>query len=238
MIWLWLCPTVLAAQDNTFRLAIPTELEASGLMRHLLPRFTLKHGVRITPVTEGEEAEARFGVEGLAVFTGLGQIWALSHDGSALPMKFADWLRSEVGRNTIAAFQHEGEAVFATDITPTVAAAALTFDGDPVKGRALSFAHCGRCHVIDETNRMNDMGATPSFGMLRTLDDWRDRFATFYDRNPHPSFTQVAEVTPPFDPARPPPIVPLEIAQDDLDAILAFVATIPLADLGAPIQFQ
>ena len=232
------CPVQLVAQDVDFRLAIPVELENTGFMQHLLPRFTLKHGVRITKVSQDQEAAARFGSEGSAVFSGLGQTWALSHDGSDGPVKFADWLQSEVGRNTIAAFQSDGSAIFTADIAPTIVVADLNFDGDPVLGKVLSFSHCGRCHKINETNRMNDMGATPSFGMLRTLENWQDRFATFYVRNPHPSFTQVAEITLPFDAKRPPPIVPLEITEDELEAIIAYVATIPLADLGAPIQYQ
>jgi mono/diheme cytochrome c family protein len=207
-------------------------------MQYLLPRFSLKHQVRITQVGENDPAQARFGSEGLAVFEGLGQIWALAHDGGAGPVKFADWLRSSVGRDTIASFAPEGTALFTSDIAPKVAVAELQFDGDPVAGKKLSFTHCARCHVIDASNKMKGMGATPSFGMLRTLDDWQDRFTSFYVRNPHPSFTQVADISPPFDPARPPPIVPLEITQDDLEAILAFVATVPAADLGDPIQIQ
>jgi mono/diheme cytochrome c family protein len=238
IIWFWFYPVVLVAQDAGFRLAIPSELEATGFMQHLLPRFTLKHRVRITRVFGGEAAEARFGADGVAVFAGLGQIWTLTHDGSDGPTKFADWLGSEVGRNTIVAFQMNGKAVFTTDIAPPVVVAEQAFDGDPVRGGVLSFKHCGRCHIIDDSNRMNDMGATPSFGMMRTLDDWRDRFETFYVRNPHPSFTQIFEITPAFSPQRPPPIVPVRLTQDELSAIVAFVATIPLADLGAPIQSQ
>jgi hypothetical protein len=82
------------------------------------------------------------------------------------------------------------------------------------------------------------MEQTPSFALLRTFSDWQDRFSTFYVRNPHPSFTQVIDITPPFARNLPPAIVPLEITQDELDSILAYVATILPADLGAPLQNQ
>ena len=49
---------------------------------------------------------------------------------------------------------------------------------------------------------------------------------------PHPSFTQVEGVTPPFDPARPPHIAPVELTIDDVEAIAAFARTIPPKDLG------
>ncbi|SFR64266.1 hypothetical protein [Litoreibacter janthinus] len=238
VILVLMMPAAVSAQDSGFRLAVPAALEQSGFMQHILPRFSLKHGVRVARVAETDPADATLGADGVPVFAGLGQVWALQHDGHAGAAKFEGWLRSDVGRNTIAAFQRDGAALFTSDVAPVVAKVEITFDGDPVQGEKLSFAHCGRCHVINETNRMKGMGATPSFGMLRTLDNWEERFSSFYVLNPHPSFTQVAEITPAFDPSRPSPIVPLEITQGDLEAILAFVATLPPADLGAPIQSQ
>jgi hypothetical protein len=111
-------------------------------------------------------------------------------------------------------------------------------EGDAVAGEEISLTQCGRCHVINEKNRMNGMGSTPSFRVLRSLPSWQERFETFYVLNPHPSFTQIEDVTPPFDPARPSPIVPIEITLDDLEAILAYVSLVEPADLGAPIQSQ
>jgi len=49
---------------------------------------------------------------------------------------------------------------------------------------------------------------------------------------------QAATVTDPFDAARPPPIVPRAITILELDNILAFVAAIEPADLGAPLKHQ
>ena len=85
---------------------------------------------------------------------------------------------------------------------------------------------------------MNAIGSTPSFALLRTFEDWDYRFQAFFALKPHPAFTQVAEITEPFPEDVPSPIVPVEITLDDLDAILAFVATIAPADLGAPLQSQ
>ena len=70
------------------------------------------------------------------------------------------------------------------------------------------------------------------------MPNWDTRFETFHLLNPHPSFTQIENVTEPFDPTLPPPIVPLTMTLDDLDAILAYVAGLEAADLGAPIQSQ
>jgi hypothetical protein len=107
-----------------------------------------------------------------------------------------------------------------------------------VLGRKLSGELCGRCHVVYADDRMNDIGSTPSFFVLRAMRNWDVRFQTFYALNPHPAFTQVTDVTPPFPIDRPSPIVPVEMTLDDLEAILAYVSGIAPADLGAPLQHQ
>ena len=85
---------------------------------------------------------------------------------------------------------------------------------------------------------MSSIDSSPSFFALRSLPDWEDRFQTFYVLNPHPAFTQIADVTPPFPDELPSPIVPVEMTLEDVDAILAFVAALKPADLGAPLQHQ
>ena len=45
-------------------------------------------------------------------------------------------------------------------------------------------------------------------------------------------------MTAPFPINRPSPIVPVEVTLDEVEAILAYVAEMAPADLGAPIQFQ
>ncbi len=151
---------------------------------------------------------------------------------------FIDWLVSDTGRRTIAAFEPEGGQAFFPAEVAIEAVADESLPGDALLGERLSLAHCGRCHVINESNRMAGLGSTPSFGALRANESWLERFQSFFARNPHPSFTQVEGITEPFDIARPPPIVPVEITIGDLEAILAYVSRMEPADLGAPVRMQ
>ncbi|WP_299405542.1 cytochrome c [uncultured Roseobacter sp.] len=227
----------VAAQEE-LRLAVPTLLEQSGFAQFVVPRFVLKTGVRITRVGESEAAGMRFTTEGRALFEGLGARWGFEHDGGEGAERFATWLRSDIGKRTIESFVAPDGSRFSVQVKAVAVTPVLRYDGDPVAGETLSLSMCGRCHVINEKNRMNGMGATPSFAVLRGLSDWDDRFATFHLRNPHPSFTQIEDITDPFDPTLPPPIVPMEMTQKDLEAILAYVSGITPADLGAPLQTQ
>ena len=74
---------------------------------------------------------------------------------------------------------------------------------DYAPGEKLTLFHCGRCHVISERNKYGGIGSTPSFGALRTLEDWEDRMRAFYALAPHPAFTQVEGITEPFAINRP-----------------------------------
>lgn len=232
------CLAAPAHAQDALRLAVPSALEKSGFVKFLVPRFALKAGLRITRVAEGQSAEMRFVAGDPVAFEGLGQGWMLEHDGDARAVRFAEWLHSDVGRRTIESFEARDGSRFFAQRRVAAAPQAVTYDGDLRKGERLSLDLCGRCHVINAENRMKGMGATPSFAVLRSLGDWDDRFTTFHLRNPHPSFTQITDVTEPFDPALPPPIVPLEMTQTDLEAILAYVSRLSPADLGAPLQVQ
>ena len=64
------------------------------------------------------------------------------------------------------------------------------------------------------------------------------RMSGFYLLNPHPAFTVVQDMTDPFDPNRPPPIVPIKVTLDQIDALLAYMQGLQPADLGAPIKHQ
>ncbi|MDW4497647.1 cytochrome c [Sulfitobacter sp. D35] len=233
---LW--PLAGLAQDNSFRLSAPQEIVETGLLNYLLPRFSLKHGIRVTLTGPGEDADATLGDTGTPVFAGPEATWHLDGIDTPAETEFSDWLLSEIGQNTVASFQRDGAAPFGPVPVARAKKAELAYDGDPAEGETISLTHCGRCHVINERNRMKGMGSTPSFAVLRTLAEWEVKFASFYALNPHQSFTQVDEITAPFDPMRPPPIAPMRISVDDIEAILAYVATIPPADLGAPIQSQ
>lgn len=223
---------------ENLRLAVPEPLVTSGFAKYVVPRFSLKTGVRIDIVEESADAEMRFGNEEPAVFEGMEARWSLTHDGDERAVRFSDWLQSDVGKRTIESFTGPAGETFAIAAKQARVVQATVYDGDAALGEKLSLSLCGRCHVINETNRMNGMGSTPSFAVLRSLQDWDDRFARFFLLNPHPSFTQVEDVSDPFDPTLPPPIVPLEMTQGDLEAILAYVQHVPPADLGAPLQLQ
>ena len=235
-----LAPFKAAAEDRLVRLHAPEALIETGLFDYILPRFTLKHRVRVALVDTPAEAHITLGPEGRPLFNGPAQPWAMDirdpdHPGTAT---LADWLTGEIGRNPILAYAPDGNALFseADTIEPENAPADLA--GDPALGLRISKAKCTRCHAVDDSTRMAGIGSTPSFAVLRSLPDWEQRFAAFYVLNPHPSFTQIAEVTPPFDDLNPSPIVPMEMTLDEVDAVLAYVAAMDAADLGAPLQHQ
>lgn len=225
------------AQDRQFTLSAPDALVETGLLEYLLPRFSLKTGIRIE--INGPTPEVVFSTHsGIAVFADQNVQWRMEISNSENAKRFADWLRSDIGARTIEAFQPTGTPMFRVSKAVAKADTAVVLDGDVAKGEELSMNLCGRCHVVGERNKMKGLGSTPSFAVLRTFPDWLARFETFYVLRPHAAFTQIEDVTPPFDPERPSPIVPVEMTLEDLDAVLAFVQTVPPADLGAPIQSQ
>ena len=107
---------------------------------------------------------------------------------------------------------------------------------DYAPGEKLTLFHCGRCHVINERNKYGGIGSTPSFGALRTLEDWEDRMRAFFALAPHPAFTQIEGITEPFPIDRPSPIHPLQLTEGDIETIVEFTRTIPPKDLGAPVR--
>ncbi len=237
LLLLW--PEGLRADDRRFRLAVPGPLAESGLPEYILPRFSLKTGVRIEVVAPGTAAEAAFGTdEGRKVFVGAGATWRLrrggDHPGAA---RFAEWLTSEIGQRTVTSFEVDGTAPFSLPEVAAVEEEAPEYDGDAERGARVAQAKCGRCHVVDP-ERGGGIASTPSFPVLRTLSDWDVRFQSFYALNPHPAFTQVPGVTEAFARHLPPAIVPIEVSPGEIEAILAYVAGIAPADLGAPLQLQ
>ncbi len=96
--------------------------------------------------------------------------------------------------------------------------------GDPEQGRKIATGHCSRCHVIGDYNPGGGIGSTPSFQLLLRMDDWRERFATFYDRRPHPVHVRVRGVPRWTDLPSNAAVITLDL--DDIDNFLAFVATL------------
>ena len=234
------------SQGKTITLATDLPEGPGTFLKHLLPRFSLKTSIRFTLTEPGDPAadmHLTASDAGRPAFMagedGEGGLWRLDitrqNEETA---RFSDWLFSDVGRNTIAGFAPDGEQAF---FAPQVKEAEIVYvepEGDAAEGERLALLHCGRCHVISDKNRFGGIGSSPSFGALRTIDGWQDKFAVFWTLNPHPSFTQVDGMTEPFPPERPPAIAPMELTLDEIDSIRVFVATIQPKDLGAPIASQ
>lgn len=225
------------AQDKAFDLQAPESLVATGFLKHLLPRFSLKTGIRIT-VVDGPAAAA-FAISdesGVAVFRQGDVIWYMSSGDDPDTKAFGDWLASDVGKGTIEKFKPEGVAMFSADVAIEDKVEVVELTGDLALGESESLTKCGRCHVVNETNRMNAIGSSPSFALMRNFPDWQSRFETFFLLKPHSAFTQVADVTDPFPDHLPSPIAPIEVTLDQIEAITTYVGSIEPADLGAPIQ--
>lgn len=228
--------TFAMAQDKSFTLQSPVELTQTGLLKHILPRFSLKTGIQIT-VSE-DEGVVGFGSVGVPVFRQGETIWHLRNSDDVNAQAFYDWLISDVGKRTIEGFDPDEGDPFSADVTVQTTTAAVPLTGDVVLGENVSLSRCGRCHVVNDSNRMNAIGSTPSFALMRSFPDWEGRFQTFFLLKPHAAFTQVADVTEPFPQNLPSPIAPIEVTLDEIDAIVAYVSTIIPADLGSPIQSQ
>ena len=224
------------AQDKAFSLQAPDTLIETGFMKHLLPRFSLKTGIRIT--VSPQAGDTAFGPEGTPVFRQGATVWHFAKAGDADADAFEAWLLSDVGKRTIEAFAPDGDALFSADVATAAVVKTIALTGDMVLGEATSLKQCGRCHVVNESNRMNAIGSTPSFALMRTFPDWEARFETFFVLRPHPAFTQVKDITAPFPENLPSPIVPIVVTVEEIEAITAYVRSIEPADLGAPIQTQ
>lgn len=158
------------------------------------------------------------------------------HVKEADARRFMDWITSDIGQRAIASFKIDGEQAFfpnagVEEDTPDVSEV-----GDVELGEKVAHQTCARCHVVSDRNRFGGIGSTPSFFALRTLPGWEDRFAAFWTLNPHPSFTQVEGITEPFSPQRPPPIAPIELTLEEVEAVTAYAAKLAPADLGQGLE--
>ena len=231
---------VVQAQEKEITMVSDPELEVSGLWSYVLPRFKLKTGVKVHLVygTAGLNGDVLMLQDGTTpvMVSGDGlEFRATLNRTSPHGKRFMEWLVSEVGQRTISAFKLDGQQVFFPSVVE------LSEDNEPLKGNILigeetAIAKCGRCHVISERNKYGGIDSTPSFGALRTLKDWQQKFRVFWTLNPHPSFTQIAGVTEPFDPAHPPHIYPIYLTVKEVSDIGAYMQTIPPKDLGPPLE--
>ncbi|WP_424830822.1 hypothetical protein [Ruegeria sp.] len=223
--------------QETLGLKAPDEVSASGLLQHILPRFSLKTGIRVI-ADENGEMSLEVNPPGDPVFSRDDVIYHLRTNDNKRQARFRDWLLSDIGKRTVESYTPPDGTPFTASIEIAAIVEDQSISGDVTLGEELSMTHCGRCHVIGPQNRMNGLGSTPSFAVLRAMPDWSERFQAFFALNPHPAFTQIEDVTPPFAVNLPSPIHPVEMTLDDLEAILAFVTALEAADLGAPLQFQ
>src|SRR6056297_2961603 len=162
---------VTAATAQDLRLAVPPSLIDSGLLDYVVPRFSLKTGVRIDVVGAQDSADLALTNQtaGTPVFQGPNATWSLMilNTGSADAARFADWLSSEIGRRTITGFQIDGSAPFSPPQVVRAKAVAVSFDGDAALGKTLSDDLCGRGLGLMDEKRINEIGSTPSFLVLR-----------------------------------------------------------------------
>lgn len=234
LILLFTSLPVRADEVRSFTLFAAPEIVESGLLDYILPRFTLKTGRRVNIADTNEDARLAVGV-GQQVMT-RGDVsfgLELKTDNPAAQL-FVDWLMSEIGHTALEAFVPVSGPGFEPFVLED-AQAEITFEGDAALGREVAEIHCARCHRVAPEGRGIGIGSTPSFAALKALPDWAERFSAFYALNPHPSFLRVTGISPDFAPAHPPPIVPVEITQDELEHLLAYTASLPAADLGADV---
>lgn len=226
------------AQD--LRLAAPVEMVESGFLKHILPRFKLKHRILVVPVGPQDTAD-------LALVTGDSGKRVFARDGGEIfrlvvqtpgagADKFSDWMLSTPGKSAIESFPRGGPAMFITELPEVVVDDTPEITGDVALGSRLALVHCGRCHVVDKRNRMGGIGSTPSFAAMRARGHWYDLFQSYWAQNPHPSFTEVVGVTEPFGVDNVSHIAPVKITLEEIDAIVAFVETLTPLDLGRPVQ--
>jgi hypothetical protein len=96
------------------------------------------------------------------------------------------------------------------------------------KGKQIAETHCSRCHVVDPGRPFSGISSTPSFQLLVTaLPDWKERFRTFYARRPHPAVVHFEGFDPLSD--KPPTTQPVYLKLADIDAIVAFAASLKQA---------
>ncbi|WP_347313444.1 hypothetical protein [Defluviimonas sp. SAOS-178_SWC] len=225
-----------AEEAREFGLSAAPEIVASGLLDYILPRFALKTARRVQLADSG--ADARLGPDdgtGQPVMARGGVTYAVTLDsGNPAAKVFADWLGSEIGQTAIRAFQPENGPPFESAAVEA-AAPQVTITGNAELGRKVAEIHCARCHRVSADSRGIGIGSTPSFPAMKALPDWAERFGRFYALNPHPAFLRVDGLSPPFDPMLPPPIVPVTLSLDEVEAVQAYAAGLTAADLGGEI---
>ena len=97
---------------------------------------------------------------------------------------------------------------------------------DLANGERLVREHCTRCHVVGDMNKYGGIGSTPSFGAIKTMDDWKERFEIFFTLLPHPAVVKIEGVSE----ERPAHLLAfakqITLNVDELEDLLAYIDTI------------
>ena len=119
-------------------------------------------------------------------------------------------------------------ALVRTVLVPVALSAPGMAAADVERGREVAATHCTRCHVVGDINPYGGIESTPSFIGMKRLADWERRYAEFYILPPHPALVRIEEVSAERDEERPAFVTEIFLTLDDVDAILAFVKTLPV----------
>lgn len=90
-------------------------------------------------------------------------------------------------------------------------------------GRNVAEQHFSRCHLIGGDNEHGGVGSTPSCQLLASsFPDYKDRFATFFARCPHPVFAIIQGYGRRM-PERPPSAAPMKLPLRAVADVVALV---------------
>ncbi len=101
--------------------------------------------------------------------------------------------------------------------------------GDIDAGKQIAREHCTRCHVVGEMNKYGGIGSTPSFGAIKTMADWSQRFEIFFTLPPHPAVVAIQGVTEQRPESLPAFVTQITLSVDQLEDLLAFIDQLPAA---------
>jgi mono/diheme cytochrome c family protein len=98
------------------------------------------------------------------------------------------------------------------------------------RGESLAIKHCALCHVVGTFNKFGGIGSTPSFQLLASMRDGRERFESFFARLPHLSFVFLPDQEPPT--GLPVSVPKVRLSHEDVRAIAKFAMTLKDPPLG------
>ena len=95
------------------------------------------------------------------------------------------------------------------------------------RGENLVRQHCTRCHVVGDMNRYGGIGSTPSFGAIKTMPDWKERFEIFYNLPPHPAVVTVQGISKERSESLPAFVAQIILTIDEVEDLLSFIDEFP-----------